>query len=191
MGILMVVAALLPATAFGINKLTPVYMFGFSFSFNDSTVYFSEIQKIDSTWIDSRTHFLYGRDEFASQLSSFLKSNENPNPTTTVIFANDRKNIEKKYVKLKKRYTTKENYTIKYVDINTFSFQHVVPNSPEITYTKAELKAAIKKEKADIKQKNKAAKQKAKATKKEQKAKKEKAMAEAKQRARELKKSRQ
>ena len=34
--------ALLPSSVFGINKLTPTYMFGVVTSFNDSVVYFTE-----------------------------------------------------------------------------------------------------------------------------------------------------
>ena len=44
-------------TAFaGNNK---VYLYGFAASFNDSTVYFTDIQEVDSAVID-RSGFLYG-----------------------------------------------------------------------------------------------------------------------------------
>ena len=60
--------ALLPSSVFGINKLTPTYMFGVVTSFNDSVVYFTEIQRLDSTWINTKNNFLYSREYYSFQL---------------------------------------------------------------------------------------------------------------------------
>ena len=40
------------------QKIEPRYLFGFAASFADSTVYFTDIQKVDSAWIDTKTKFL-------------------------------------------------------------------------------------------------------------------------------------
>ena len=113
----------------------------------------------------------------------------NPYPTALVIFAEKRKDIEKKYLKLRKRYTTakKGRFTLKNIDVNTFRFKSVKPEKPEETYTKKQLKEAIKKEKNELKQKQKEAKKLLKADQKAKKEATKKAMAEAKQRAKELK----
>lgn len=52
------------------GKMEPRYVFGFSASFADSTVYFTDIQKLDSTWIDTKSKFLLGREQYSSQLKA-------------------------------------------------------------------------------------------------------------------------
>ena len=61
-------AMLLPSLMFAAQKNVPLYVCGLATSFNDSTVYFTEIQKIDSAYVDSKTGFLYGRDSYSYQL---------------------------------------------------------------------------------------------------------------------------
>ena len=39
------------------NEKQPTYLYGFATSFNDSTVYFAEIQLLDNAWVDSKTKF--------------------------------------------------------------------------------------------------------------------------------------
>lgn len=186
--VLFAAATMLPTEAFGINRQTKVFMFGFASSFNDSTVYLTDIQQVDTVWIDTRTKFLYGRQEFSYQFANHLRSDENPHPTAIIIFAEKRKDIEKKYLKLKKRYTNPKKgvFNVKNIDTNTFRFNVVKPDNPEETYTKEQLKAAIKKEKNEFKQKKKEAKKQLKADKKAKKEASKKAMREAKQRAKEL-----
>ena len=189
--VLLTALTMLPVQVSGINKLTKAYLFGLVTSFNDSTVYMTDIQQIDSVWIDSRTRFLYGRQDFSYQLTEHLRSDGNPHPTTIVFFAQKRKDIEKKYLKIRKRYTNpkKGSYTLKNIDNTTFHFAAVIPDSPEVTYTKAQLKNAVKQEREALKQKKKEQEKAKKAEKKQKKEAKRKAMSEAKQRAKELKNS--
>lgn len=187
-GCMAILLTLLPLQTFSINELTPIYMFGFASSFNDSIVYITEIQQIDSAWIDSRTKFLYGRNSFSEQLSDHLTASGSPNMTCMVKFAKTRKDIEKNFIKLTKRYLEKGSYQVKRIDENTFKFVNVIPDSPEITYTREQIKAAKKEESMLIKQKKKETKKKAKADRKTKEAAKKKAMIEAKERARQLKK---
>ncbi|MBR5440378.1 MAG: hypothetical protein IKV37_02305 [Prevotella sp.] len=190
---LLAAATLLPSEAFSINRPTKVFMFGFASSFNDSTVYLTDIQTIDTAWIDTRSNFIYGRQDFSYQFAEHLRSNENPYPTAIIVFAEKRKDIEKKFLKLRKRYTNPKKgvFTIKSIDTNTFRFKSITPDTPEATYTKEQLKAAIKKEKDDLKQKQKEAKKQLKTDQKAKKQAKQKAMDEAKQRAKELKNNKQ
>ena len=44
------------------RQLSHIYMFGLAASFTDSTVYFTEIQTVDSAWIDDKTFFLENRN---------------------------------------------------------------------------------------------------------------------------------
>ena len=107
--------------------MSPRYLFGFSASFADSTVYFTDIQKIDSTWVESKTDFLLGRDEYALQLKGYFNSNKMPNRTCVVLFGKDLKTAEKKLKKLKETYTIKAKggYDVRYLTKADFRFEPV------------------------------------------------------------------
>lgn len=138
-------------------KPTPGYIFGFAASFNDSTVYITEIQRMDSTWTDARKGFLYRRNDYSSQLREYLKKKGFVNPTCVTLFSADRKKVEKKYLKLRKKYTEKGKYNVKYVDLNTFTYHPFIPETTEMVTTKKEIKnarkAEIKAEKENAKKK--------------------------------------
>lgn len=111
------------------RQIPQVYMFGFSASFNDSTIYITDIQAVDSAWIDDKTKFLQGRDIYAQQLKDYLAASMQPNRVCFIIYAEKRKDIEKKYVKMKRLYTKKKKktapYDIRYLDETMFRFQKI------------------------------------------------------------------
>lgn len=110
------------------NRLTKVYMFGFAASFNDSTVVFTDIQKIDSAYIDSKTKFLYGRDNYSYQLRQYLLQQDFPTPTCVTSFALSLKDIEKKRERMLKKYTNSKNkdkYIIKEIKSPDFVYEAV------------------------------------------------------------------
>lgn len=127
-------------------KPTPGYIFGFAASFKDSTVYFTEIQRIDSTWTDARKGFLYRRGDYSNQLREHLKKEGFASPTCVTLFSAERKKVEKKYLKLRKKYTQKGGYNVKYIDFNTFEFRSIVPDKEEMVTTKNQIKKARKEE---------------------------------------------
>ncbi len=147
------------------SNVQKVYVFGFAASFNDSTVYFTDIQEIDSAWVDTKTDFLLAREQYSYQLREYLANHFEPNRTCITTFALDRKKIEKKYVKMKNRYT-KEKYTkkhgqfdVKYITTHDFAYKSVAPvnyNDEENNLSKQELKAKRKAEKEARKQARKA-----------------------------------
>ena len=70
---LLIVAAIVPAAMTAKNvKLPKVYMFGFAASFNDTIVHFTDVQAVDSVWMDSKTHFLLGRENYSNMLRNYL-----------------------------------------------------------------------------------------------------------------------
>ena len=107
------------------NKPRTVYMYGFAASFNDSTVYFTEIQQMDSAYIDSKTKFLYGRSDYSGQLRSYLASVGFKDATCITSFALNRKITEKIYLKLRKKYLQGGHYNIKYIKTSDFKYQPV------------------------------------------------------------------
>ena len=87
-----------------------IYMFGFAASFNDTIVHFTSVQAVDSAWMDMKSKFLLGRDNYSYQLRDFLSEQEQmPNRTCIVVYGLKREKVEKKLLKLRHLYTTPKN----------------------------------------------------------------------------------
>ncbi len=112
-------------TTFAANKPAKVYMFGFAASFNDSTVCFTNIQEVDSAYIDSKTKFLYSRENYSYQLRDYLEQQSFDSPTCITVFAFSRKDIEKKYARMRRRYTDNGKYIVKEVSSPDFEYQAI------------------------------------------------------------------
>lgn len=109
-------------------KVPQAYMFGFVASFNDSTVYFTNIQKVDSVWVTKKKQMLAGRSQYAYQLREFFTQKRNMPNRTCVVMANvDRKKLEKKYIKMKNKYLVKSKkpYDVRNVADTDFKFEAV------------------------------------------------------------------
>ena len=126
----------LPTTsAYSKKKQVPqVYMFGVSSSFNDSTVYFTNIQELDSAWADEKSKFLSNREDYAYQLKDFFNERRESNRTCVVFYAYNRKDIDKKYTKLKNKYMNqkKKHFHVEDIASSDFSFHAVKPDLVEI-----------------------------------------------------------
>lgn len=135
-----------------------MYVFGFSASFTDSIVYFTDIQKLDSAWYDTKTKFLLGRDNYSYQFRDYLKNSQNmPYRTCIVMFATSKKKADKKFQKLKKVYTVKSTgYDVRYLTSADFAFQAVdmsvlVEDEEQMKAEKKKKKTEKKKKKAEMK----------------------------------------
>lgn len=122
------------AIAFSLNVsaqksiVQKVYAYGFSASFKDSVVYFTEIQEIDSAWVGVKTKFLEGRENYSYQLKEYFANQGDRQRTCMIIFALKKKDIEKKYLKMKKKYIKEGKYDIRYLTKSDFLFTAVSPN---------------------------------------------------------------
>lgn len=134
--IMMAAMMLLTTTTASAKKvITPkVYMYGFAASFNDSIVHFTDIQTLDSVWIDSKTGFLLGRENYSFQLRDYLGSQQMPQRTCIVVYNTDRKKLEKKFVKMKRLYTTSKDgriyFDVRYLEDKDFHFTTVDMSDP-------------------------------------------------------------
>ena len=118
------------------------YMFGFSASFNDSIVYFTNIQEVDSVWFTPKK-MLAGRSNYSSQLRSYCEYKlDQPKRTCVVIGNKNLKKVEKKYEKMKKMYTQskKTTYDVRFISEEDFKFvtvnmedakEEAAPKQPE------------------------------------------------------------
>ena len=105
-------------------KTNKVSMFGFSASFKDSVVYVTEIQNVQEAWIDTKTKFLLGRDQYSAQLKNYLTDKLNqPGRVSMVLFELNKKKAEKLYLKLMKKY--QKGYDVRYVNNKDFSFEAI------------------------------------------------------------------
>ena len=75
------------------SKMVPrIYMFGFSASFTDSIVYFTNVQAVDSAWVESKGNYLLGRDNYSYQLKNYFTDMQNmPNRTCVRGFLREEK----------------------------------------------------------------------------------------------------
>ena len=123
--ILCAIMVLMSLSAAEENKAPTFFLYGFAASFNDSTVYFTTIQQLDSAYIDSKTKFLYSRENYSYQFRDYLASSGYPNATCVTSFALTRKEAEKKYLALRKRYTAKGKYIVNDLKEEEFRFQPI------------------------------------------------------------------
>lgn len=123
--------AIQPVLAGNISK---VYMYGFGATFNDSTVYFTDIQEVDSAWID-RQGFLYSRDNYSYQLRDYLAKLGMEHATCVTTWSKTRKDLEKKLFNMKKKYSnantkkkSKFHYLIKDLSSDQFRYSGIYPD---------------------------------------------------------------
>ncbi|MCH5308371.1 MAG: hypothetical protein J1E58_00815 [Prevotella sp.] len=132
------------------------YIFGFAASFNDSTVYFTGIQEMDSVWVDPKNGFLLGRSNYSYQLRDYFSQKlDQPHRTCVVISSLKRQDVEKKYLKMKRQYTVKNagKYDVRNLTDADFRFKAVNMGGGEVEKPKATRND--KKAKKNKKQKNK------------------------------------
>lgn len=125
---LLVVASSFVGVSAKIVCVPKLYAFGFSASFNDSIVYFTDIQEIDSAWINDKTDFLVSRDNYSYQLKNYFTNIGQEHRTCVISFALKRKDIEKKYKKMKEKYVKAGNFSIKTLGKNDFQFTTIKPD---------------------------------------------------------------
>lgn len=123
--ILLFLLALMCHSGWSANKPSKVFMFGFAASFNDSTVCFTDIQEVDSAYIDTKTKFLYSRENYSYQLRDYLQGQNFPSPTCVTVFALKKKDLEKKYQQMRKKYTGDGKFIIKDVKSPDFVYQAI------------------------------------------------------------------
>jgi hypothetical protein len=129
-----IVLTLLVCVAMGAEaktvKARHMYVFGFAASFKDSVVYMTEIQDVQGALYDTKTKFLLGRDSYSDQLKAFFKEKmQLSDRVCMVMFSTSKKKAEKKYMKLRKKYTgdkkRSSTYEVRYVTTQDFQFEPV------------------------------------------------------------------
>ncbi len=143
-------------------RCLPIYAFGVSASFTDSLVYFTDIQIIDSAWIDDKSLFLLNRSSYSNQLRSYFAGRGEGTRTCIFSFATSEKKIMKKYDRMRRKFTYKKkkersNFDVRDLSSSDFKFTIVRPDIEESQFD-VDQKANKKAEKARKKQSKKSSK---------------------------------
>ncbi len=102
-----------------------IYVWGASYSFTDSIVYFTEIQPLEGIELDKSTGFLPHRQFYSYELKDYMNFSENmPGRTSIVLFSKKRSTLERKVEKMKRRLEEEEDKTVRYLGDR---FQFVKP----------------------------------------------------------------
>lgn len=120
--VLLLCVALIVCSAFS-KKSKSVYAFGFSASFTDTVVYYTELQVLDSVQLD-RNGFLPYREHYSYQLKNHLEYDKGKkNRTCMIYFSDNKEKLTKTLNKLLLKY--KKEKEIKLIEIkqNEFSFK--------------------------------------------------------------------
>ena len=104
-------------------KMQRIYMFGFAASFTDSVAYQTDIQQIDSAWLDKHK-MLVDRSLYSLQLQWFLESAKHKkNTTCTVFFATKPNKLERRWKKVQKRFQNIEGLHLHKLERDEFAFK--------------------------------------------------------------------
>ena len=101
-------------------KPLPVFLYAVSTSFNDSITYITDIQKVDSGYMERR-HILGGMREYVGQMDAYYKA-KGQRRLNTVFFKTNRKKAEKGFIKLKKK-LVKNGANLKVLPQGEFTFK--------------------------------------------------------------------
>lgn len=101
-------------------KPLPVFLYAVSTSFNDSITYITDIQKVDSGYME-RKHILGGMREYVGQMDAYYKA-KGQRRLNTVFFKTNRKKAEKGFIKLKKK-LVKNGANLKVLPQGEFTFK--------------------------------------------------------------------
>ena len=85
LAVALLTASTLPLSAKS-TQASKAYMFGFSASFNDSIIHFTDIQELDSTWLDDKD-FLESRENYSYQLRDYLADRGMEHRTCIICFS--------------------------------------------------------------------------------------------------------
>ena len=100
-----------------------VYLYGVAMNFNDSTVYITDVQHLDSIIIHDNG-CLQNYSNYSMQWKVYLEGTLNElNQTCGVIYSDKKKKLDKSYLKTRKKYTNDKSKTLKQVGTDAFAFQ--------------------------------------------------------------------
>lgn len=161
-------AAVHSSSAKGNSSNQTAYLFGLSASFNDSTVYITDIQEVSPVMYAPKTRFLMNREGYSSQLKGYIQGLGIEHPTCITFYSPNYKKITKQLEKIKNKYAPKPSkkkhkkknaprYEVHYLSGEQFSYQVIAPDEGTVyvdpTQAEQAARKSAKKEEKDRKKK--------------------------------------
>ncbi len=113
--ILFIAFMLASVGAFAKKDKDVVYLFGASYSYSDSIVYFTEIQPVEGVKL-LKGNLLPDRQHYAYELKDYMNFKEGmPGRISVIYFSKKRSKLEKVEAKVKKRILHKEEKMVLYL----------------------------------------------------------------------------
>ncbi|MBQ6203860.1 MAG: hypothetical protein IJK46_07180 [Prevotella sp.] len=137
------------------SKVVKTYAFGFAASFNDSIVHFTDIQELDSSWLNDKG-FLMSRENYSYQLRDFLASQGMEHRTCIICYSPKLNKTKKKFTKMMDNYSKSGSYDIRLIKASDFKFDCIEPNNiNDDVVAPQKVKKKEKKEKKEKRKKGK------------------------------------
>ena len=119
---LLLTVTLVVCSAFS-KKSKSVYAFGFSASFTDSIVYYTEIQVLDSVKLDKNSALPY-REHYSYQLKNYLEYEKGgKNRTCMIYFNTNQSKLVKEQAKVLSKYRKDKGIEVVELKHSEFSFK--------------------------------------------------------------------
>ncbi len=100
-----------------------VYMYGVSVNFNDSTVYLTDVQRLDDVIINAEGA-IKNHSGYSLQLKVYLEGTLGKvNQTCAVIYSDKKKKLERRFIKTKKKYIADKDKILHQIGASDFTFQ--------------------------------------------------------------------
>lgn len=117
---------LMGSVAFAGGKAQRVYLFGVGAAFGDSVVYFTDIQYVEGTDLVKKG-FLDNRSDYSYQLKNYLENRMNlPHRTCAIYFSEKKSALEKKFLKVRKKYQADTTMVFRTLNAGEFQFVRTV-----------------------------------------------------------------
>lgn len=129
------------------KQVDKLYAFGMASSFNDSTVYITDIQEVSGAYVTEKGKKLVNREEYSYQLRDYLKSKGVAYPTCMTSYALEKKDINKKMERIRKKYVEKNNgrYIVVNISQDEFHYKGVSPEEGVVNVDAAAAEEAARK----------------------------------------------
>lgn len=107
-------------------KQTPLYIFGYALSPTDSTIYLTNIQRIDTAYMVKKTRMMIARAVYSQQLQQYLEESGNVRGSICTIFFNEKKDkLEKKRNRVSMRAQKEVDFQISFLNSLNMTFTPV------------------------------------------------------------------
>ena len=104
-------------------KVQRVAMFGCAISFTDSVVCMTDIQTIDSAWIEPAHKFLLDRSLYSLQLQIYMEQQGHKNAICTIFYNKNPRKLQRMWQKVYKRILKQDGLRYQELPVSAFRFK--------------------------------------------------------------------